>query len=111
MAPRINQINSDCLYKYCCFVLGIDRNKFTVSLPSTFYDDAPNKFYRTGLKFLSLTSGRRCDCSSHHCILYIRATTFFDKYLYCTIYNIVHWRGSTEDPSRNVCICNVLSLH
>jgi len=32
----------------CCFVLGIDCNKFIVSLPSTFYDDAPNKFYRTG---------------------------------------------------------------
>jgi len=32
---------------------------------------------------------------SHHCISYIRAT-FFDEYLYCTIYNIVHWRGSTS---------------
>jgi len=31
---------------------------------------------------------------SHHCILHIRATIFFDEYLYCTIYNIVHWRGS-----------------
>jgi len=31
-------------------------------IPS-FYDDAPNKFYRTELKFLSLTNGRRCDCS------------------------------------------------
>jgi len=33
---------------------------------------------------------------SHHCILHIRATTFFDEYLYCTIYNIVYWRGSTS---------------
>jgi len=30
-----------------------------------------------------------------HCILFIRAMTFFDEYLYCTIY-IVHWRGSTS---------------
>jgi len=33
---------------------------------------------------------------SHHCILLIRATAFFDEDLYCTIYNIVHWRGSTS---------------
>jgi len=51
------------IYFSCCFVLGIDCNKFTVSLPSTFYDDAPNKFYRTGLESLSLTNERRCDCS------------------------------------------------
>jgi len=31
-----------------------------------------------------------------HCNLLIRATTFFDEYLYCTIYNFVHWRGSTS---------------
>jgi len=30
-----------------------------------------------------------------HYILLIRATTFFDEYLYCIIYNIVYWRGST----------------
>jgi len=41
----------------------MDCNKFTVSLPSTFYDDATNKFYRTELNFLSLTNRRRCDCS------------------------------------------------
>jgi len=33
---------------------------------------------------------------SHHCILHILATTFFDEYPYCTIYNIVHWRGFTS---------------
>jgi len=46
----------------CCFVLGIDCNKFTV-FPSTFYDSPKKKFYRTGLKLLSLTNGKRCDCS------------------------------------------------
>jgi len=50
------------IYFSCCFVLSIDCNKFTVFLPSTFYDDA-NKFYRTGLDSLSVTNGRRCDCS------------------------------------------------
>jgi len=71
---------------YCCFVLGIDHNKFTVSLPSTFYDDAPNKFYHTELKFLSLERG--AIVLSSHCILYIRATTFFNEYLYCNIYTL-----------------------
>jgi len=33
---------------------------------------------------------------SHHCNLLICVTSFFDEYLYCTIYNIVHWRGSTS---------------
>jgi len=70
----------------------------------------PNKFYRTGLKFLFLTNGRRCDCSfsplhfTHPC-----NDIFFYEYLYCTIYNIVHWRIHIKN--RNVCICNVLLLH
>jgi len=74
---------------HCCLILGIDCNKFTVSFPSTFYDDAPNKFYHIGLKSLSLTMEGDAIVLSH-CILLIRATTFFDEYLYCTIYNIVH---------------------
>jgi len=45
----------------------------------------------------------------HHCILFIRATTFIDKDLYCistTLY-------TEEDPHEGsiVCICNMLPLH
>jgi len=50
-----------------------------------------------------------------HCILLIRAKTFFDEYLYSTIYTSVFYHQTLyieEDPHQgSKRICNMLTLY
>jgi len=79
----------------------IVTNSQSLFLPF-FIMNAPKKFYRTGLKFLSLINGRRCDCSFSPLHFTHPCNDIF--WWISVLYHLKHCTLKKIHKDRNVCI-------